>query len=53
MPNVLISGVSIGGGDEVAGLDSAHALIEKVKDLGGKKMREVKKRPAADPDHGL
>lgn len=38
VPNVLVQGVSIGGGDDVAGLDSKNELIDKVKDLGGKKI---------------
>ncbi|KAI9050928.1 hypothetical protein LZ554_005039 [Drepanopeziza brunnea f. sp. 'monogermtubi'] len=45
VPNVLINGVSIGGGDEVAELDSGGTLIDKVRDLGGKRMTEVKIRP--------
>ena len=53
VPNVLINGVSVGGGDEVAQLDSSHTLIEKVRDLGGKKMLDVRLRPIADGDHGL
>lgn len=53
MPNVLINGVSIGGGDDVAELDSKRKLIDKVKDLGGKRMLEVKERPAEEESHGL
>ncbi|KAH6719238.1 thioredoxin-like protein [Leptodontidium sp. MPI-SDFR-AT-0119] len=45
VPNVLINGVSIGGGDDVAELDSTRALVDKVRDLGGKRMLEVKLRP--------
>ncbi|KAG4439815.1 hypothetical protein IFR05_004713 [Cadophora sp. M221] len=45
VPNVLINGVSIGGGDDVAELDSTRALVDKVRDLGGKRMLEVKVRP--------
>ncbi|TVY82392.1 Monothiol glutaredoxin-7, partial [Lachnellula suecica] len=47
VPNVLINGVSIGGGDDVAELDVKQTLISKIKDLGGKRMLEVRERPAA------
>jgi glutaredoxin len=53
VPNVLINGVSVGGGDEIAELDTSHTLIEKVKDLGGKKMLDVRLRPLEDNNHGL
>jgi hypothetical protein len=43
VPNVLINGKSIGGGDDVAALDSAGTLEAKVKELGGKRIMEVKK----------
>jgi hypothetical protein len=43
VPNVLINGKSIGGGDDVAALDSAGTLAAKVKELGGKRIMEVKK----------
>lgn len=42
MPNVLINGVSIGGGDDVAELDVKKILAEKVRDLGGSKIKGVK-----------
>lgn len=38
VPNVLVNGVSIGGGDDVAGLDGKNELISKVKEIGGKKI---------------
>lgn len=53
VPNVLINGVSIGGGDEIAEFDTKKALVDKVKDLGGKKMLDVKPRSAPEEDHGL
>jgi len=53
VPNVLINGVSIGGGDEIARLDSSHSLIEKVQDLGGRKMLDVRLRPIENGDYGL
>lgn len=39
---MLVNGVSIGGGDDVAELDEKGTLGEKVKDLGGKKILSVK-----------
>ncbi|CAD6447203.1 9166060d-a8ad-4de5-8573-e5329f999a69 [Sclerotinia trifoliorum] len=42
VPNVLINGVSIGGGDDVAELHAKKNLEQKVKDLGGKKIKDVK-----------
>lgn len=53
VPNVLINAVSIGGGDDVAGLDDSKQLIDKIKELGGKKMLEVKQRQVVAEDHGL
>ena len=52
-PNVLINAVSIGGGDDVAGLDSRMELIDKIKELGGKKMLDVRLRPIEEESHGL
>ena len=49
VPNVLINGVSIGGGDEVAELDAADSLASKIKELGGKRMIEV--RPIVKKSH--
>lgn len=48
VPNVLITGVSIGGGDDVAELDAKGTLISKVKELGGKRMVDVRERPAEE-----
>ena len=44
MPNVLINGKSIGGGDDVAELDQSMKLIDKIKSLGGKQMQTVQER---------
>jgi hypothetical protein len=38
---VLINGKSIGGGDEVAELDSSEQLMDKVKTIGGKRIMEA------------
>jgi glutaredoxin len=54
VPNVLINAVTIGGGDDVAELDVNKKLIEKVKELGGKKILGIKERPIeSSPEHGL
>lgn len=44
VPNVLINGKSIGGGDEVTALDTGTDLIDKVKDMGGKRIMEAKRK---------
>jgi glutaredoxin len=43
VPNVLINGKSIGGGDDVAALDESDKLTSKIKEMGGKRIMEVKK----------
>ena len=47
VPNVLINGKSIGGGDDVAALDTGTDFIDKVKDMGGKRIMEAKKKDAS------
>ena len=42
VPNVLINGKSIGGGDEVAALDGSGGMIDKVKGMGGRRIMEAK-----------
>ena len=44
VPNVLVNGKSIGGGDEVAALDTGTDLIDKIKDMGGKRVMEAKRK---------
>lgn len=44
VPNVLINGKSIGGGDEVQKLDLDGELVAKVKSMGGKRIMEAKLR---------
>ena len=41
VPNVLISGHSIGGGDDVGALHEKGELIDKIKSLGGKRIMEI------------
>lgn len=42
VPNVLINGRSIGGGDEVEGLDTSGELIQKITSMGGNRVMEAK-----------
>ncbi|KAG5919329.1 hypothetical protein E4U42_006550 [Claviceps africana] len=39
VPNVLVNGVSIGGGDDVVALDNQNKLAAKIKRLGNKRVR--------------
>jgi len=43
VPNILINGKSIGGGDEVAKLDSENGLAELIREMGGKRIMEATK----------
>ncbi len=36
VPNIMVNGKSIGGGDEISELDKSKTLVEKVRSLGGK-----------------
>ncbi len=42
VPNVLVSGRSIGGGDDIEALDAGGGLIEKVKGMAGRRIMEAK-----------
>ncbi|KAG5987673.1 hypothetical protein E4U54_004904 [Claviceps lovelessii] len=39
VPNVLVNGVSIGGGDDVVDLDNQNKLAAKIKRLGNKRVQ--------------
>ena len=43
MPNILVTGKSIGGGDDIAAMDASDELVAKLKNMGGRRMAEVKK----------
>ncbi|EMD00979.1 hypothetical protein BAUCODRAFT_42814, partial [Baudoinia panamericana UAMH 10762] len=43
VPNVLINGKSIGGGDDIEALHNDDKLVETVQSMGGKRIVEVKK----------
>ena len=42
VPNVLINGKSIGGGDDVEALDVGGSLIDKVRTMAGRRIMEAK-----------
>ncbi len=47
VPNILVNGLSIGGGDDVEALDQSGQLTEKIKSMAGKRIMEMKlKHPA-------
>lgn len=41
VPNVLVNGKSIGGGDDVSALDERNLLASTLTNLGGKWIQEV------------
>jgi len=41
VPNVLVNGKSIGGGDDIEAMHVGGTLIESVKTLGGKRIVEM------------
>ena len=48
VPNVLVNGVSIGGGDDVEALDRDDELISKIKSIAGKRIMEIERLPVAE-----
>ncbi|KAI0484889.1 thioredoxin-like protein [Xylariaceae sp. FL0804] len=38
VPNIMVNGKSVGGGDEIAELDTRKTLIDKFKAMGGKQL---------------
>ena len=45
VPNILINGRSIGGGDDIQALDEEDKLISTVSSMGGKRIMKVQRRP--------
>lgn len=43
VPNIMISGKSIGGSDEVIALESEGKLVETIQKMGGKRVMEILK----------
>lgn len=48
MPNVLVNGKSIGGGDDVSALDQSDELASTLRQMGGKWVSAVKRAPGAE-----
>lgn len=46
VPNIMVSGKSIGGSDDIADLDGKKQLMDKIKSLGGTTVK-MYLRPAA------
>lgn len=43
VPNVMVIGKSLGGGDDIVGLDEQGELKSTIEKLGGKRIESVKK----------
>jgi glutaredoxin len=46
VPNILLMGKSIGGGDDIEELDQTDTLVAKVKEIGGSRITAVEHRDA-------
>jgi hypothetical protein len=46
VPNILLVGKSIGGGDDMEELDQTDTLVSKFKEIGGTRITEVEHRSA-------
>ncbi|KAF1936335.1 glutaredoxin domain-containing protein [Clathrospora elynae] len=46
VPNILLMGKSIGGGDDMEELDETDTLAAKIKEIGGSRITEVEHRGA-------
>ncbi|CAI7626864.1 unnamed protein product [Penicillium discolor] len=49
VPNVLVSGKSIGGGDDIAALDQSDELASTLRQMGGKWIVDVSHREVEKP----
>lgn len=45
VPNVLVNGKSIGGGDDIAAMDQSDELASTLRQMGGKWITEVRHLP--------
>lgn len=52
VPNVLVSGLSIGGGDDIEALDREDKLVSKITSVGGKSIMKVERWPVMEEEHG-
>lgn len=41
VPNILINGKSIGGGDDIQALHESGRLVDKVQAMGGRRIMEI------------
>lgn len=46
VPNILLMGKSIGGGDDMEELDETDTLAAKIKEMGGSRITQVDHRGA-------
>lgn len=46
VPNILLVGKSIGGGDDMEELDQTDTLVNKFKEIGGTRITEIEHRGA-------
>ena len=51
VPNVLINGKSIGGGDDVKALHEEDKVIEKITSMGGKRIVKVERNEGVEGEH--
>lgn len=49
VPNILVGGKSVGGGDEIAALDQSDELVSTLRQLGGKWVTEVSRQEQPVP----
>ena len=50
MPNILINGRSIGGGDDVEALHDDDKLVSTISSMGGKRVMKVERKPDEDEE---
>lgn len=48
VPNVLVNGKSIGGGDDVQALDESGDMCTKLRSMGGKRVLQCKRNNESD-----
>jgi hypothetical protein len=50
VPNILINGLSIGGGDDIENLHNEDTLVSTIKSKGGKRIVKIEKLEVEDED---
>lgn len=43
VPNILVNGKSIGGGDDIEAAEIAGTLVEKIQNMAGKRLTKLEK----------